>query len=354
LSSADHFRPDYAACRDHFLNLAKESGGLLRRAANPAPGPDGTGLSTEFLRLGPEAAERALIMVSGTHGAEGFAGAAIQCAWLARGGALPNNLAVLLVHGLNPFGFSNLRRVNENNVDLNRNFIDHESDRPSNEGYAKIADALAVTVLDGPERAERDAELKRLASEMGLANVMRAIGGQYAAADGMFYGGRAPVWSNRTLRDYLPRLLPNVKLAAYVDLHTGLGPSGHGSLYCYHPPGTADYDLAGAWWGKDVAAPTATINHGKTGNGALQALAPARVVCLTLEFGTLPFDQVLAALRDEHALWCQGNGHDGRAVKEAFRLAFCRDEPEWRAAVVERGLQIADQAITGLNDPAFG
>jgi len=344
----NHFRPDYAACRDYFLALAETSGGALVRADNPASGPDGLELSTEFLRLGPENAERALIMVSGTHGAEGFAGSAIQSAWLETAAALPDNLAVVLVHGLNAFGFAHLRRVNENNVDLNRNFIDHEGEHPHNEGYAKLGPAMAATALDGPGRAAADEELTRIREEMGQFNVMRAIGGQYDQPEGMFYGGRMPVWSNRALREYLPKLLPEVKLAAYVDIHTGLGPSGYGSPMCYHRQGTEDYDLARQWWGKDMTAAAAKINHGKTGHGAMEALAPAQVICLTLEFGTLPFDGVLAALRDEHALWWHGDGRDGSKIRSAFKLAFYRDDRDWEARVVERGLQIADDTIQGL------
>ena len=187
MASDSHFRPDYAACREHFLNLSNVLGGELMRAINPASGPDGLELSTDFLRLGPTDAERALILVSGTHGAEGFAGSAIQCAWLAaHGGQLPDNLAVVMVHGLNAFGFAHLRRVNENNVDLNRNFIDHEADHPHNDGYAKVAHFLAVNRLDGPEREAADKELLRLGVEMGHMNIMRAIGGQYDDAEGMF------------------------------------------------------------------------------------------------------------------------------------------------------------------------
>lgn len=348
--NASLFRPDYAACREYFLALAQSSGGELLRAVNPAAGPDGIELSTEFLRLGPRDAARALILVSGTHGAEGFAGSAIQCAWLAAAmnGALPDNLAVLLVHGVNPFGFAHLRRVNEDNVDLNRNFIDHDAGHPENEGYGKIGRAMAATALDGPERAKADADLEKIAAEMGQFNVMRAIGGQYDHAEGMFYGGRTPVWSNRTLRDYLPQLLPAVELAAYVDIHTGLGPSGYGSPMGYHMKDTEGYDLARKWWGQDMTAAAVKINHGKTGHGAMEALAPAQVVCLTLEFGTLPFLEVLAALRDEHAQWWHGDGRDGSAIKAAFKAAFYRDDPVWQAAVIERGLQISADAIAGL------
>jgi hypothetical protein len=350
LSASEHFRPDYVACRGYFLDLAAASGGELLRAKNPAPGPGGLDLSTEFLRLGPANAERALILVSGTHGAEGFAGSAIQCAWLMAQVPLSENMAVVMVHGLNAFGFAHLRRVNEINVDLNRNFIDHEDEHPHNEGYAKIAHVLALDALSGPERADADREMERLSTEMGHLNIMRAVGGQYDDPEGMFYGGRVPVWSNRALREFLPRLLPAVKLAAYVDIHTGLGPAGYGSPMCYHTPKTDDFALARQWWGKDVTAAAAKINHGKTGNGAMEALAPARVICLTLEFGTLPFDGVLAALRDEHALWRQGDAPGNVTVKKNFRAAFCRDDAAWEASVVERGLQISSDAIKGLAD----
>ena len=349
MASDSHFRPDYAACREHFLNLSNVLGGELMRAINPASGPDGLELSTDFLRLGPTDAERALILVSGTHGAEGFAGSAIQCAWLAaHGGQLPDNLAVVMVHGLNAFGFAHLRRVNENNVDLNRNFIDHEADHPHNDGYAKVAHFLAVNRLDGPEREAADKELLRLGVEMGHMNIMRAIGGQYDDAEGMFYGGRVPSWSNRALREYLPKMLPNVKLAAYVDIHTGLGPSGYGSPMCYHLPKSADYNLAKAWWGGDVTAAAAKINHGKTGVGAMEALMGARVICLTLEFGTLPFDGILPALQDEHAWWWHHRDRDGSTIKANFKAAFCRDDREWESQIIERGLQIAAASIEGL------
>ena len=346
----NNFRNDYAACRELFLERAGRSGGRLVRALNPALGPDDLKLTTDFLRLGPEEAEQALILVSGTHGAEGFAGSAIQCTWLAEEMILPANIAVVLVHGLNAFGFAHLRRVNENNVDLNRNFIDHEAEHPNNDSYAKIGTAMAATALDGPEREFQDRELERLKKEMGKMNVLRAIGGQYDTPEGMFYGGRIPVWSNHALRKHLPALLPCLRQAAYVDIHTGLGPAGHGSLYCYHRRDTAEFELARLWWGEETSAAAATtINHGKTGHGAMEALSPAQVICLTLEFGTLPFDDVLAALRDEHAFWWHSGRQRVTQIKSAFKAAFRLESTDWENRVVARGLEVVSGALAGLD-----
>ena len=64
--------------------------------------------------------------MSGTHGVEGYCGSGIQIGFLKEGlfAELPDDMSVVLLHAMNPYGFSNDRRVNEDNVDLNRNFLD--------------------------------------------------------------------------------------------------------------------------------------------------------------------------------------------------------------------------------------
>ena len=81
-----------------------------------------------------------LVSVSGTHGVEGLFGSGCQVGWLEqqRGQSLPPDTAVLLVHALNPHGFSYLRRVNEDNIDINRNNIDFSAALPGNPDYDTI------------------------------------------------------------------------------------------------------------------------------------------------------------------------------------------------------------------------
>ena len=83
------------------------------------------------------------MVVSGTHGVEGYCGSALQSRWLESCVAdRPHEFAVVCLHGLNPYGFSWVRRTNEDNVDLNRNFIDWDRPPPANPGYDEIADLL--------------------------------------------------------------------------------------------------------------------------------------------------------------------------------------------------------------------
>ena len=112
----------------------------------------------------------------------------------------------MLVHAVNPWGFAWLRRVNEDNVDLNRNFLDHAAPHPENPDVRRPlrpreprAARRAETPTLPPRRA---APLSQ--SERGSAAVYRALsGGQYRHPRGVQFGGRTPVWSNRALRERL-------------------------------------------------------------------------------------------------------------------------------------------------------
>ena len=117
-----YFSADYATARKRFLSAAEAAGETCSLCLDAA-GPEGSPLTIDIACLGSPAPERALLHTSGMHGVEGFAGSAIQLALLQRPLSLPPDGAVVLVHGLNPYGMAWLRRVNENNVDLNRNFL---------------------------------------------------------------------------------------------------------------------------------------------------------------------------------------------------------------------------------------
>ena len=80
----------------------------------------------------------------------------------------------------------------------------------------------------------------------------------------------------------------------------------------------------------------------------MEALAPAQVICLTLEFGTLSFEKVLTALRDEHAAWWHSEKRSEVSVASKFKAAFRLEDREWERRVVSRGLEVSSQALAGL------
>ena len=75
------------------------------------------------------------------------------------------------------------------------------------------------------------------AQKHGAFGLQGAIsGGQYTHPDGIFFGGNAPTWSNRTIRAIAREELSRARRVGIIDFHTGLGPFGHGELICAVPP----------------------------------------------------------------------------------------------------------------------
>ena len=166
---ADYFSADYSQARERFCAAAASAGAHLSRYPLPQhSGPQGEALSIDVARLGPESATDALVVLSGTHGVEGLAGAGCQVGFLIDRlyQALPSSACVLLVHALNPHGFAWLRRVNEDNIDLNRNFIDF-SQPPSSTAYEPLHPWLVPTEWEGDARARADAALQQYVTRTG-------------------------------------------------------------------------------------------------------------------------------------------------------------------------------------------
>jgi len=76
------FSPDYPTARAKFLLAAARAGARVDVFCNDAAGPDGGMLTADVAVLGPKDAEHALLVVSATHGPEGFVGSAAQIALL--------------------------------------------------------------------------------------------------------------------------------------------------------------------------------------------------------------------------------------------------------------------------------
>lgn len=340
-----------------FRDAAAAAGLDVKSYENPARGPDGEPLTIDAARAGPADAARVVVVNSATHGAEGFCGSGIQVGWLRnrRDRDLPSGVAVLLIHGFNAYGFAWLRRVNEDNIDLNRNFIDHDAPYPPNDEYAELADALLPADWDGPAHEAAEKRIADYAAANGEQALLRAARGQYAFPDGLFFGGNGPAWSHRALAAIAGEHLATATDIAFVDLHTGLGPYGVGEALCYHPPGTDAHDRVVAWYSQPVTVPhtgdaVSTVIDGKVGYGLQRFLPNALVASVTLEFGTYPLRVSMDAIRADGWLHLRGDpaSEAGRRIKRRMRDAFYPDKDDWKSMIWSRGDQIITQAVGGL------
>jgi hypothetical protein len=269
-------------------------------------------------------------------------------------------VALLHVHALNPHGFSYGRRVTQENVDLNRNFVDFGAARPDNPGY----EAIHALLLPGawPPAPEVEQALQAFRDREGARGWQAAVSqGQYRHADGMYFGGHAPTWSNDTLRRVLREQVAGRRWLSWVDLHTGLGPRGVGERIFASMDEGAALARARAWWGAGVTSVQAGSSTSIPLNGVLQfALAdecPGLVdTSVCLEFGTVPLPQMFEAVRADHWLHNHPDADSAlaRRIRRAMRDAFYPDGDDWRDAVWNQGLQVVEQALQGLRAQVAG
>ena len=204
------FPDSYAAARRDFLAAAEAAGAQVRSVTfEGLAGRDGEALAMDVASLGPQSGGPVLLVLSGVHGVEGFAGSVVQRRWLERLREAPPGLALIFVHAVNPWGFSWQTRCDAENVDLNRNLVDDFAALPANPAYATIHPILAAPAWTEEAVAAQDAALADFAETHGAQALTDAmIGGQYAIREGLNYGGAAlaaPVIALCRLVDDMPR-----------------------------------------------------------------------------------------------------------------------------------------------------
>lgn len=352
------FSQSYAEARAKFLAAAEAAGLDAEPHVHPLRGRDDEELALDVVRDGPRHASRLLIVSSGCHGVEGYCGSGIQTALLQnaawRAAARDAGVAVLYLHALNPYGFSWLRRVTQENVDLNRNFHDFSKPLPANPVYDEIAHLLVPPTW--PPSAEITAQIQRFLAERGVAALQAAVsGGQHDHPQGLFYGGVNPTWSNVALRHVLQDHGAGVRRLGWIDLHTGLGPTGHGERIFACKDDAAALQRARAWWGSEVTS----IYDGSSSSAYLTGLMWSAVydeipqseyTGIALEYGTVPLLQVIDALRADQ--WLENHpeapAEQAAQIKRQIRDAFYVDTDTWKRQVVDQAIDAARCAIRGL------
>jgi hypothetical protein len=179
--------------------------------------------------------------------------------------------------------------------------------------------------------------------------------GQHDEANGLFYAGQGPCWSHVIWRQVLQKHGRLCKHLAWVDLHTGLGPCGHGERILSCRDDGNSLSRARAWWGQGVTSQyegssVSTRLSGMAYEAIYQECPQAQYTGIAIEFGTKPMHDVLHALRADQ--W-QENHSDvcdalRQTIKRQVRDAFYIDDNEWKSGVVYQAHQAVLQAITGL------
>ncbi len=381
MSIPSSFSSSYAQARVKFLEAAAIAGLSIASFAHPLRGKEDEDLAMDVALEGSPHAKELLMVSSACHGVEGFCGSGVQVFALHdsewREKAKKAGVAVLYIHALNPYGFSHLRRVTNENVDLNRNFQNFAKPLPpstDNPGYVSLHDLLlpnewpptpeniAACAQWMSAHANKDSKSEPAAS--GLRAFQEAVTkGQYTHPDGLFYGGSAPTWSNLTLRKVLRQYAHKCERLAWIDLHTGLGPRGLGERIFACRDDAVAYERAQRWWGNrgnpSGETPITSIYNGSSTSALLTGLmwqsvyqeAPqAEFTAIAMEYGTVPVNDVLSALRADHWLanHPEASSEQAKQIKQQLLEAFYIDADDWKGQIISQARQSMLQAVDGL------
>ena len=359
----DLFADTFPEARAKFLLETARTGGVMTSYVHPiAFAPQGGSLAIDVACFGRERAPNALLILSGTHGGEGYAGSAAQIALMRTGAlaALKPDVRVVLVHGINPYGFAHWTRTTENNVDLNRNFIDFGEKLPRNPGYGEVHQYVCPKHWTPESRAAAkegmDAWITRNGFEAWIQTIMI---GQYDEPAGLNYGGRGREWSNLTLEKIVRAHLPSVEKLGFIDWHTGLGNFGEPFFLCFNEPGDANWKRACGWWGRHRIETKEGFDgasrpkySGLVFHGVQRFVYPAELAGAVIEFGTLPVAEAFDQLRIDR--WLKFGDRAGdtalmAAMRRGVRDAFTPPDPEWRRRIVGHAHDIQLQALEGVS-----
>ena len=347
--SEKFFSPDYFTARSHFREMAAGAGGRLETIRLDAKGPNGEDLGIDIAWFGAPNPRRVLLHSSGLHGVEGFAGSAIQLQLLKNLPALPEDAALIVVHVLNPYGMAWLRRFNENNVDLNRNFVANQAYAGAPSAYADL-DAF-LNPQSPPSWDLFSLKVGWLIVRHGMPALKQAVvGGQYEYPKGLFFGGKRLEQGAERYKSFLAERFVSTEQIIVIDVHTGLGKYGDDTLLVEEE----DYDALHSMFGERVRPSNPDKSVAYRAQGALDTMIPraiprGRVFTVTQEFGTYSPAKVLHALREENRWHHYGAGTLNHSTKQILKKTFYPEDERWRDRILDRGQALLKQGLSGLS-----
>lgn len=360
MSHSTLFITNYEAAREEFLVTADMADfSVVSHVNQSVTGRYDETLAIDVAVYDPPGSTSVLICNSGIHGVEGIAGAACQRDFLSHWDEPnhPGSVKLVFIHALNPYGFSYWRRTNENNVDMNRNFADFDNDDLSNDDYAELHEALFPSLWDGKDKKIFTGALDAYVEKYGRRHTQSvATKGQYDHAEGLFYGGDCAQWSNDIFMQVIEEHIGGKEQAAFLDIHTGLGPYGHGELIFNGAIDDKSYGLTRRIFGEEIKASysgqsVACFSNGLIVNAFKSFIAEKNFAGVSLEFGTLPVRHVFDTLRGE----CWHHIHSGvesdswRHSKQKSLESFYIADTAWQEMIIKRFRKVIQSSLGKLN-----
>jgi hypothetical protein len=291
-----------------------------------------------------------LIMISGTHGIEGLTGSAVQRYLLDQ--KINKNMSVLMVHGFNLYGFKNFRRVNETNIDLNRNFVlSREMFKPDDQKYG-----LINRFLNPQSQASAGfwSHVSFVISSVrnilfyGMETLRTSIlQGQYTYPAGIFYGGDKTQIQSFLIMDLIKEYVKDYKKVFIVDLHTGYGERAKLHLLAGKSTDQNSINLLKIYNKDEIDFSDKKNFYAVEGEmlsyfiDKIKLNVDAEVTGITFEYGTLNSQKTMGSIESLRRVVLENqNFHypaeasESEKVKNLYKEMFYPSDPEWRKSVL--------------------
>ena len=219
----------YSEARNVFQEYSlKDFPNMIKQKGRHSIDKDET-TSVDYLYLENPDSKKLHILISGTHGVEGYAGSAIQFKTLDKilKKTKSQPISYLMIHALKPYGYQNNRRCKKNNIDLNRNYLDSNNFYESDYPYS-IFELVSTYLYSFYFVYLFFQNLLQYGYTKAREYILK---GQYSHKSGLFYGGEIREENIDVLENILSTIDYNNFDEIYVfDIHTGLGAYGNLSI----------------------------------------------------------------------------------------------------------------------------
>ena len=352
---SDSFLTEYEDVRAHLQTLSTALGTQVH--SHPINEADGLYIDSFYI---PSSGTRTnlIVLTTGVHGIEGYIGSVMLDVFFREVYPTlnPESTGILVVANVNPYGMKYMRRYNENNVDLNRNFIlDWDSfDLATNKDYPKVDTFL------GPEGKIGNAlwhevgfylSLGKTAITDGAGTISDALlGGQYEYPQGVYYGGTGDEASTTYLKDVFTRCLDSeYQNIVHIDIHSGYGPRYNMVIFNSVFETMTEAESQAAFGYDYVIAHDSEAFYATTGDTTdfFYRLADSKGTDKTLfstcfEFGTIGdafFDTILSlkyTVDENRNHWYPtGNETTAEIIRQNYLELFYPTETQWREKTVQ-------------------
>ncbi len=315
-------------------------------------------LTTDLALYHYEGNENILVISSGLHGIEGFVGSSLQRSLMDQiNNAKKIKSDVLFVHALNPWGMKNKRRVNENNIDLNRNFSTAtDLYQQKNEDYSKIN-----YFLNPPNKLSLGAlhrigflfESVRLIITNSIETLRRSILiGQYTEEKGLYYGGKKSDDLQDNIDNLFQKDLSNYKTITWIDLHTGYGERAKLHLLANDSKSESGKKIQSLFANNPIDFGDQKSFYKTTGDLLTYLLlknnTTQQVQGVVFEFGTMDSQNTLGSIESLRRMVVENQGYNNgysdqesqKEAEELFSNLFFPQELEWKTKVESQAQEL--------------